>query len=48
MRRLALFLMLGLPVLAQAAPGLPAFTSTPAPGGGQTYTFSLEALLLLT
>lgn len=41
-------LLLGMPALSWAAPGLPAFTSTPAPGGGQNYTFSLEALLLLT
>jgi flagellar biosynthetic protein FliP len=33
--------------LAQQA-GLPAITSTPAPGGGQTYSLSLETLLLLT
>ena len=33
--------------LAQAA-GLPAFTSTPGAGGGQTYTLSLQTLLLLT
>jgi flagellar biosynthetic protein FliP len=33
--------------LAQSA-GLPAFTSTPASGGGQTYTLSLQTLLLLT
>ena len=32
---------------AQGA-GLPAFTSTPAPGGGQNYTLSLQTLLLLT
>jgi flagellar biosynthetic protein FliP len=31
-----------------AEPGLPAFTSTPAAGGGQTYTLSLQTLLLLT
>jgi len=28
--------------------GLPAFTSTPGPGGGQTYTLSLQTMLLLT
>ena len=28
--------------------GLPAVTSTPAPGGGQTYTLSIQTLLLLT
>jgi flagellar biosynthetic protein FliP len=33
--------------LAQSA-GLPAFTSTPSSGGGQTYTLSLQTLLLLT
>lgn len=32
---------------AQGA-GLPAVTSTPAPGGGQTYSLSLQTLLLLT
>ena len=37
------------PVLALAAePGLPAFTSTPAPGGGQTYTLTIQTLLLMT
>lgn len=30
------------------AQGLAAVTSTPGPGGGQTYSFSLQALLLLT
>ena len=34
-------------VLAEGA-GLPAFTSTPSPGGGQTYTLSLQTMLLLT
>lgn len=33
--------------LAQSVAGLPAFTSTPS-GGGQTYTLSLQTLLLLT
>src|SRR4030065_2020469 len=33
--------------LAQGA-GLPAFTSTPGAGGGQTYSLSLQTLLLLT
>jgi flagellar biosynthetic protein FliP len=28
--------------------GIPAFTSTPTPGGGQTYTLSLQTLLMLT
>jgi len=35
------------PALAQTA-GLPAFTSTPAAGGGQSYSLSLQTLLLLT
>jgi flagellar biosynthetic protein FliP len=45
-----LFLTLGiaLPALAWAAPGIPAFSSSPGPGGTTNYTFSLEALLLLT
>src|SRR6185312_4604103 len=52
-RFLRLFLsasLLALPLLASAAQpaGMPAFSSTPAPGGGQTYTLSLQTLLLLT
>lgn len=35
------------PALAQQA-GLAAFTSTAAPGGGQTYSLSIQTLLLLT
>lgn len=42
---LALLLM---PAVVWAAPGIPAFTSTPGPGGSTNYSFSLEALLLLT
>ena len=38
---------LALPVLAQKS-GIPALTSTPAPGGGQTWTLSIQTLLLLT
>jgi flagellar biosynthetic protein FliP len=38
---------LALPALAQQS-GLPAFTSTPAPGGGQNYSLPLQTLLLLT
>jgi flagellar biosynthetic protein FliP len=38
-----------LPALAMAAdPGLPAFTSTPSPGGGQTYTLTIQTLLFMT
>lgn len=40
--------LLLLPAVAWAAPGIPAFTSTPGPGGSTNYSFSLEALLLLT
>jgi flagellar biosynthetic protein FliP len=37
-----------LPGLALAEASLPAFTSSPAPGGGQNYSLSLQTLLLLT
>jgi flagellar biosynthetic protein FliP len=41
--------LLAMPLVALAqTPGLPAFTSTPAPGGGQNYSLSLQTLLLLT
>ena len=36
-----------LPALAQQT-GLPAITSVPAPGGGQTYSLSIQTLLLLS
>lgn len=39
--------LVALPAAAQQA-GLPALTASPAPGGGQTYTLSLQTLLLLT
>jgi len=42
---LALFFPLA--VWAQAG-GLPALTSAPAPGGGQTYTLSIQTLLTIT
>jgi flagellar biosynthetic protein FliP len=48
MRRLLVLLVLLYPAAALAAPGIPAFTSTPGPGGSTNYTFSIEALLLLT
>jgi flagellar biosynthetic protein FliP len=41
-------LALPLAAMAQQAVGLPAFTSAPAPGGGQAYSLSLQTLLLLT
>ncbi|GGI53045.1 flagellar type III secretion system pore protein FliP [Oxalicibacterium solurbis] len=50
-RCLPLLALLLLPMAAfaqQHAAGLPALTSTPAPGGGQTYSLSLQTLLLLT
>ena len=45
-----LIILLGLVMATQAwaAPGIPAFSSTPGPGGTTNYTFSIEALLLLT
>ena len=42
----ALIWALLIAVPAMAAEGIPAFTSTPAPGGGQTYTLSLQTLIL--
>jgi flagellar biosynthetic protein FliP len=42
-------LILGAPLAAGAqAIGLPALTSTPTAGGGQTYSLSLQTLLLMT
>ncbi len=48
-RTIAAIALLGMPLLgfAQQA-GMPAWTSTPAPGGGQTYSLSLQTLVLLT
>ena len=40
--------LLLMPTLAIAETGIPAFTSTPAAGGGQTYSLSLQTLILLT
>ena len=34
--------------LAQASGGLPAITATPAAGGGQNYSLSIQTLLFLT
>jgi flagellar biosynthetic protein FliP len=47
-RRGVLLLLLAFPLAAMAQQGLPAFTSSPAAGGGQTYSLSLQTLLLLT
>ncbi len=44
---LALLLPAGL-TFAQAASGLPAITSTPAAGGGTTYSLTIQTLLLMT
>ncbi len=48
MRRLLALALILAPGLAWAAVGLPAVTSTPGPGGSTNYSFSIEALLLLT
>lgn len=46
---IALLALLTLPLMAHAQQsGIPAFTSTPAAGGGQTYSLSLQTLLFLT
>ena len=37
-----------LPVAASAAPGLPALTVQSATGGGQTYSLTLQILMLMT
>ena len=50
-KRLAVTLALLLPTglaFAQAAGGLPAVTSTPAAGGGTTYSLTIQTLLLMT
>lgn len=39
---------LALPALALAAPGIPAFTSAPAAGGGTAYSLPVQTLLLMT
>ncbi|MDB5765028.1 MAG: fliP [Herminiimonas sp.] len=39
--------LFSVPLIA-GAEGLPALTSTPVPGGGQSYSLSLQTLLLLT
>ncbi len=46
---IGLLLLLILPFASHAqSAGVPAVTSTPAPGGGQTYSLSLQTLLFLT
>ena len=44
----AVLVFAGTTVAVAAEPGLAAFTSTPSGGGGQTYSLSLQTLLLLT
>ena len=46
--RLATLLLTTLPAIAAAAQGLPGITSTPGPGGSQTWSLSIQTLLLLT
>ena len=45
---LLLLLFILSPVVFAAEPAMPAFTSTPAPGGGLTYSLSLQTLILIT
>ncbi|MET3130570.1 flagellar biosynthetic protein FliP [Oxalobacteraceae bacterium GrIS 1.11] len=40
--------LLALPLWAAADPGIPAFTSTPGPGGSQNYTLPVQTMLLMT
>ncbi|MDR0996049.1 MAG: flagellar type III secretion system pore protein FliP [Zoogloeaceae bacterium] len=43
-----LLLLPALPAFAQATGGLPVLSSAPAPGGGTTYTLTIQTLLFLT
>jgi flagellar biosynthetic protein FliP len=45
---LLVLLMLAAPLACAAEAGLPALTSTPSAGGGQTWTLSLQTLVLIT
>jgi flagellar biosynthetic protein FliP len=45
---LLVLLLALIPDFSWAESGIPAFTSTPAPGGGQSYSLSLQTLILLT
>jgi flagellar biosynthetic protein FliP len=45
---LLILLALGIPAAHAADPGVLAITSSPAPGGGQTWTLSLQTLVLIT
>ena len=46
--QLAALCMLAVPFAVCADPGIPAFTSTPAAGGGTNYTLSLQTLLFMS
>jgi flagellar biosynthetic protein FliP len=46
--RIGLAALLLTPALGQAAPGLPLMNSSPAAGGGQNYSLSLQMLLFMT
>ena len=49
LKALAILLALAAPCIALAQTGgLPALTSTPGPGGSQTYTLSIQTLITLT
>jgi flagellar biosynthetic protein FliP len=41
-------LLIALPLVAAAAPAIPAFTTSPAPGGGTAYSLPVQTLLLMT
>lgn len=43
-----LVLTLGVPATVWAAASLPAFTSSPTPGGGTSYSLSIQTLLFMT
>jgi flagellar biosynthetic protein FliP len=40
--------VLALPLCALATPGIPAFTSSPAPGGGTAYSLPIQTVLFMT
>ncbi|MGO4466263.1 flagellar biosynthetic protein FliP, partial [Pseudoduganella sp. RAF53_2] len=47
-RWLGTFLAMSMPLIAAAEPTIPAFSSTPAPGGGVSYGLTLQTLILMT
>ncbi|MGB9107882.1 MAG: flagellar type III secretion system pore protein FliP [Telluria sp.] len=40
--------LIALPIAVAAAPAIPAFTTSPAPGGGTAYSLPVQTLLLMT